>query len=373
MLLTATHVCFDDDGQELDILVAFKADSASVPRLFRAVLLRYSGKMDVAVLGLPASEVQFLPSPFSALLPATVVALGEGASNVLCALVCFSVSNDGAALRLEGQTRPDLEVPTEQLARLPALPPFEEAKVTIVQARSYGSSPPRADFLHGIATYGNEKGVSGGAVVGMEGGQLVLLGVHTHAQRLGTEERYMVVIRRMQVAEYDGPRAPAASDALRAAAPAAAPAAAAGAASAGRPSSSTNTNASVQDAESPELSGPKTQAPLRRKLEHAAAAIQSKSVFAVAHSVLRGRWSLAEILFDLDAGDDAARRPAAHAPAVDHAAAAAMVVDPSSAPSAAAHQPARRSMRFRVPAGRDSPDSSPRVRSFAVLYDVNEE
>lgn len=352
LLLTAAHVCFDG-ASTLDVCVGFKPADEQPLQIWRATPLRWSGKMDIAVLRVEAEASPFVPLPV-----ATAAAIDRNFSNQLCALASFAVSSDGAAMRAAGQTQAQWDVPVEQLVRLPAVPSFLESKIAAVQLRHYPDPPPARECLLGLSTYLNEKGVSGGAVVGLEGGQLVLLGIHTHNQRLGSAEGY--VVSRLQIGECDGgrpasdPNLEAGAGACWSAGEATRDASMAHSAAGSTPDSSgseaalaqrsdTNSYHSAPDSHSPPLRlGKGVNQQVQAKLQHAVGATMAKSVFVVAHFVLRGRWAADALLDELAP------------PIVRNSAAGA-------AGSAAAAAVAAVGLRFGIPPADESPSGSPRL------------
>lgn len=335
LLLTAYHCCFDaQTGAELSILVGLKASiDNSLFQLFPATIMRCSGKMDVAVLQLSSS----IASPFEPISIASSAALNYYTSNTECSLVSFSVVDDSIALRtVTNERNPELiVVEASLLDHLPSIPYFQPSTVIGTRKRKYGNRIPRQDHLIGISTYPNEKGVSGGAVVGMENGKVVLLGIHTHNQRLGSDETLKYMAASVQGKEWDGINSTdqdvemsietTTQNATN--------------------SDTTNSHGSAPESSSPALPGPKSTEKIRDKLDFVAGAVASKSVFAVASSVLRGRWALDELLQELQQ---------------QQVTSSSSTSSSSSASSPSTTSTLRRSTRVRVPSARPSPSAPPR-------------
>ena len=377
LLLTATHVCFDDvTGEKLFVRVGFKATRDSPLQLYPATVIRWSGKMDVAVLLLQSEQSPFIPLPV-----ATEASISEDIdSGQICALASFAVSSDGAAIRMPGQNQPGLLVSEPQMVLLPFRPNFLKSEVAAVQLRRLVEPSPKREFLLAISTYPNEKGVSGGAVVGMEGGRLVLFGIHTHNQRLGSAESYSYLASRLQVGEFDGaaaaPADPAASVDMSFSLQQQSQSHVDAASSDGeaeRKHSDTNSQHSAPDAESPALPSvpyPKRKGKaaqdaasaseqLQSKLTYVGAATASKSVFIVAHSFLRGRWSSEALIQDVPLSSTSD---------------VASVLPAGGAAAAAAAATPTRQLSFRLPQATDSPNGSPHMRAhIGQLYGDGED
>lgn len=159
-----------------------------------AVAIRYSGKMDIAVLQIVNTHSSFQPLPI-----ATSSCIGEGGSNMECALVAFDLASDGDDLRGTG-TQADLEVDISGLSRLSHIPQWFSNRVCSVRETKLGARR----FLKARSEYTNEKGLSGGAVVGMENGRVVLFGVHTNNERLAFNEQYSYIAGKLTVGENNG-------------------------------------------------------------------------------------------------------------------------------------------------------------------------
>jgi hypothetical protein len=355
LLLTATHVCFDDTGKQLHVRVGFKAEKDAPIQLFPATLIRWSGKMDAAVLMLDSAQSPFLPLPV-----ATDRSISDYFdSGQICALASFAVSTDGAAIRVMGQNRPVLEVQAAQLTRLPFRPNFLESKIAAVQSRGYMSPSPEREFLIGISSYLNEKGVSGGAVVGMEGGRLVLFGIHIHNQRLGSSESYSYISSALQVGEFDGCGSDTATVDMSISQQQPQPHTHSGALSSFTSRSGTNSNHSVPDAVSPPLTLPvQSNSKGKGKGKSAESAASAVTVFVVAHSFLRDRWSEEQLLVAVHSRDTLEREKQQ----------STMNQQSSSSASPAAAATSARELSFCLPTANDSPSSSPRTHPSYFLY-----
>jgi hypothetical protein len=194
VLVTAQHVCFATSGVQHSLKVLWRPVNGAVVVLSAAVL-EHDAEMDVAVLVvLDADAPPFTPLPI-----ADASIIHAHTSSLLCGIAVFPVSRDHRRRLASGDVA--------------ELPSFEESAVQAVDALGPGAAADAAavapaaaapaaaaaaaaaapSYLVGSSGYGNEAGYSGGAVVGLgTGGQLVLLGVHTDSEYLGSREEVQV-------------------------------------------------------------------------------------------------------------------------------------------------------------------------------------
>jgi hypothetical protein len=183
VLVTAQHVCFANSGMQHSLKVLWRPAGGAVVVLSAAVL-EHDAEMDVAVLVvLDADAPPFTPLPI-----ADASIINANTSSLLCGIAVFPVSRDHRR-----------RLASSDVAELPS---FEESAVQAVDAlapvidaatAAAAAAAPAPSYLVGSAGYGNEAGYSGGAVVSLGlAGQLVLLGVHTDSEYLGSREEVQV-------------------------------------------------------------------------------------------------------------------------------------------------------------------------------------
>lgn len=311
VLVTAQHVCFAPSGVQHSLKVLWRPVNGAVVVLSAAVL-EHDAEMDVAVLVvLDADAPPFTPLPI-----ADALIIHSHTSSLLCGIAVFPVSRDHRRRLASGDVA---ELPSFEESAVQAVDALGPGAVADAAAAASAAAAPAAaasSYLVGSSGYGNEAGYSGGAVVGLgAGGQLVLLGVHTDSEYLGSREEVQVesgdsdsdppsssasmstsdsnptakvTQREIQQPITDATRPPAAGPAASSAA-SAAPAPVAAVVSRRVSSASTSSSSSV--------------------------AMSGRSLFVVAHSVFSRRgWQLPQLVAA------AALRRQAHANA-DHAAA----------------------------------------------------
>lgn len=289
LLLTAAHCCWDTDygaddpNAKLQLKVLFMGEAERIREL-DAVMIRWSGKMDVAILRVQGD------SPFQPLQVAQVEDISETSSNVRCMLAAFPVTRDADCLGRSGSQLPATGVVgSDELRQLPHMPSVYEGP--IVSAVDRFARRPSRHYLLARSRYLNQKGLSGGAVVGLSAsGGLSLLGVHTHSDRVSYDNSlsYVDVTGRLLGPECDEDVLPdgsqRCSDGEINSPPPELVASSSEEASYPSQSTSRPTLASVAN----ELQD------VRSRVEHESGG-QSEAVFVVAHSVLsvHPRWALA--------------------------------------------------------------------------------
>ncbi len=188
VLLTARHACFEA-GKPLQLKVLFMHGKRQLQELDVEVI-RYSAQMDIAALAVLGPTTPFVP-----LEVATSDIIDDEFSNLPCALTVFDLPRDGS--QVANVAAGALITAAQAAELLPALPLFQPRTVVGVDPlwrRAAGASTRDwRQYLVARADYFNEKGLSGGAVVGRGAqGQLVLLGVHISNEFLSpTEELEM--------------------------------------------------------------------------------------------------------------------------------------------------------------------------------------
>ncbi len=199
LLFTAAHVCFDphmkssDRNSHLQLKVLLMKEKGKVEE-YDAIPIRYSGKMDIAILQLIQPHSAFHPLPL-----ADATGINADMSDMPCGLVAFDLASDGEALRRDG-TQAEVEVDIVGLQTLPHIPQWFRSHICSVREVLLG----KRYFLKSRSEYKNEKGLSGGAVVGMQQGRLVLFGIHICNERLAFNEQLSYIAGKLMVGENNG-------------------------------------------------------------------------------------------------------------------------------------------------------------------------
>jgi len=203
VLLTAKHACFQGTTplqlrvQRIDV----DEHGRHLLREYNAQLLHHSGQMDVAVLAVLSREQHpFTPLPIA---PDSCISASRGVT-MPCALLAFDLARDSTHMEnLLGASSSKRLTPSlvERLSPHPRIvinriesvdPMLRHTKARAKQrdSRQEKESPV---FLVARSGYGNEKGISGGAVVGVDAqGRLQLLGVHVSNEFLGPSEELLM-------------------------------------------------------------------------------------------------------------------------------------------------------------------------------------
>jgi hypothetical protein len=319
VLVTADHVCFHPKSHvQYSLKVLWRPAVGDVVILTAAVVV-HDAEMDVAVLVVLDSDAPvFTPLPI-----ADASIINANTSGLLCAAVLFPVSRDHRCQQSTGQVA--------------ALPLFEKSEVMGVDA--LGNAPmsdaaaaaaaAAPSYLVGAASYDNDVGHSGGAVVGLNlAGQSALLGIHTDKESLGAREE-------VQVESGDSEYEPSATDEMSTdsnpsakvtqrelqqltADAALRPVPSAGPASASSAAAPASASAAPSAAASAAAVVPRRASASSSSSASSAASRSGRSLFLVAHSAFARRgWNVPQLIAA------AAQQRAAHAQAPPPAAAPA--------------------------------------------------
>lgn len=169
-VVTARHSCYDSDSKSLDLLVSWIDNSVEVG--CSALLSSASEYMDIAKLSLTTANERVVCMEMQ---PLTTSDLGRQ-----CAFIGFDLARDLAVRSERYRCRYDT---TPRLPELHIVLFGHVAAIDITPRRFKHSSRL---FLSARASYANESGLSGGAVVRFDksSGSFVLIGIHTAGEYL---------------------------------------------------------------------------------------------------------------------------------------------------------------------------------------------